>query len=32
MMDQLNQLASMHDQGALSDEEFAAAKARVLGG
>jgi hypothetical protein len=32
MMDQLNQLASMHDKGALSDEEFAAAKAKVLGG
>ncbi len=30
--DQLNQLAAMHDQGALSDEEFAAAKAKVLGG
>jgi hypothetical protein len=30
MTDQLNQLAAMHDQGALSDEEFAAAK--VLGG
>jgi Short C-terminal domain len=32
MTDQLNQLASMHDQGALSDEEFAAAKAKLLGG
>jgi Short C-terminal domain len=32
MTDQLNQLAAMHNQGALSDEEFAAAKAKVLGG
>jgi Short C-terminal domain len=32
MTDQLNRLAAMHDQGALSDEEFAAAKAKVLGG
>jgi hypothetical protein len=32
MTDQLNQLTAMHEQGALSDEEFAAAKARVLGG
>ena len=32
MTDQLNQLTAMHDQGALSDEEFAAAKAEVLGG
>ena len=31
MMDQLNQLATMHSQGALSDEEFAAAKAKILG-
>jgi hypothetical protein len=29
---QLQELASMHASGALSDEEFAAAKARVLGG
>jgi hypothetical protein len=28
---QLSQLASLHDSGALSDEEFRAAKARVLG-
>lgn len=28
---QLTQLAAMHDSGALSDEEFAAAKARLLG-
>jgi Short C-terminal domain len=31
VMEQLSQLAAMHDQGALSDDEFAAAKARVLG-
>ncbi len=31
-MEQLSQLAAMHDQGALTDDEFAAAKARVLGG
>jgi hypothetical protein len=30
--DQLNQLVELHNQGALTDEEFAAAKARVLGG
>lgn len=30
--DQLNQLMVMHDQGVLTDEEFAAAKAKVLGG
>jgi hypothetical protein len=30
--DQLNQLAELHNQGALTDEEFAAAKAGVLGG
>ena len=29
--DQLNQLASLHQQGALTDEEFAAAKGRLLG-
>lgn len=28
---QLQSLASLHEQGALSDDEFAAAKARVLG-
>jgi membrane protease subunit (stomatin/prohibitin family) len=27
----LTQLASLHDSGALTDEEFAAAKAQVLG-
>ena len=31
MMDQLNQLAAMHQQGALTDEEFSAAKAKLLG-
>jgi hypothetical protein len=30
--DQLNQLVELHKQGALTDEEFAAAKASVLGG
>jgi Short C-terminal domain len=29
--DQLSQLTTLHDQGALTDEEFAAAKAKVLG-
>jgi hypothetical protein len=31
VMEQLSQLAAMHDQGALSDDEFAAAKAKILG-
>ena len=31
MADQLNQLADLHNQGVLSDEEFAAAKAKLLG-
>jgi hypothetical protein len=30
--DQLAQLSAMRDQGALTDEEFAAAKARLLQG
>jgi membrane protease subunit (stomatin/prohibitin family) len=30
--DQLNQLADLHNQGVLSDDEFAAAKAKLLGG
>jgi len=30
-MDRLQQLAQLHSQGVLSDEEFAAAKAKVLG-
>lgn len=29
--DQLNQIAELHAQGALTDEEFAAAKAGILG-
>ena len=32
MADQLNQLANLHNQGLLSDDEFAAAKAKLLGG
>ncbi|HEY6492824.1 MAG TPA: SHOCT domain-containing protein [Trebonia sp.] len=28
---QLNQLVQMHDRGALTDEEFSAAKTRLLG-
>ena len=30
-MARLQQLAQLHSQGVLSDEEFAAAKAKVLG-
>ncbi|MBA2624505.1 MAG: SHOCT domain-containing protein, partial [Acidimicrobiia bacterium] len=30
--DQLRKLASLRDEGILSDEEFAAQKARLLGG
>ena len=30
MMDQLTQLADLHKQGILSDDEFAAAKAKLL--
>jgi hypothetical protein len=30
-MEQLTNLASLHSQGVLSDEEFAAAKAKILG-
>jgi hypothetical protein len=29
--DQLTQLSKLHDQGALSDAEFASAKARLIG-
>jgi Short C-terminal domain len=29
--DQLNQLADLHRQGVLSDDEFASAKAKLLG-
>jgi hypothetical protein len=32
MPDQLKQLAALHEQGALTDHEFATAKARLLGG
>ena len=31
MLDQLNQLATLHQQGVLSDEEFTAAKAKLFG-
>src|ERR1700734_3717047 len=31
MADQLNQLADLHNQGVLSEDEFAAAKAKLLG-
>lgn len=31
MSDQLSRLGNLHSQGVLSDEEFAAAKARLLG-
>lgn len=31
MMDQLNQLTAMHQQGALTDEEYSTAKAKLLG-
>jgi hypothetical protein len=31
LMGQLNQLAQLHQAGVLSDEEFAAAKAKLLG-
>jgi len=30
-LDQLNQLASLHQQGVLTDDEFTAAKAKLLG-
>jgi len=30
MVDQLNQLATLHEQGVLSDDEFAAAKAKLF--
>jgi len=32
MTDQLNQLADLRKQGVLSDDEFAAAKSKLLGG
>ena len=31
MLDQLNQLNQLHKQGALTDQEFRAAKAKLLG-
>lgn len=31
MVDQLNQLATLHQQGVLSDDEFTAAKAKLFG-
>ena len=31
VLDQLNQLNQLHKQGALTDEEFRAAKAKLLG-
>jgi hypothetical protein len=31
MVDQLNQLADLHQRGVLTDDEFAAAKAKVFG-
>jgi len=31
MIDQLNQLADLHQQGVLTDEEFALAKAKLFG-
>jgi outer membrane murein-binding lipoprotein Lpp len=30
--DQLQQIATLHQQGVLSDDEFSAAKAKILGG
>lgn len=30
-VDQLGRLAALHEQGALTDDEFAAAKAKILG-
>jgi membrane protease subunit (stomatin/prohibitin family) len=31
MIDQLNQLAALHERGVLTDDEFAAAKAKLFG-
>ena len=31
MLDQLTQLSALHEQGALTDDEFTAAKAKLLG-
>ena len=32
VLDQLAKLTALHDKGALTDDEFAAAKAKILGG
>jgi hypothetical protein len=32
MLDQLNQLTALHEQGSLTDSEFSAAKAKLIGG
>jgi hypothetical protein len=31
MSDQIQQISTLHQQGVLTDEEFAAAKAKILG-
>ena len=31
MLDQLSKLTTLHEQGALTDAEFSAAKAKLLG-
>jgi hypothetical protein len=31
IVDQLNQLAGLHEQGVLTDDEFSAAKAKLIG-
>jgi len=31
VLDQLGRLTALHEQGALTDDEFAAAKAKILG-
>lgn len=31
MLDQVNQLTALHEQGVLTDDEFSAAKAKLLG-
>jgi len=31
MLDQLNQLATLHQRGVLTDDEFTSAKAKLLG-
>jgi len=31
MIDQLNQLAALHQQGVRTDDEFSAAKAKLIG-